>query len=514
MAQVPRSDVDVTSEKCTDHKRCVVYSCDTCNGEFICIDCPTTTHNGHKLGKIQDFLSKQVTAVLTVLNDTDKYIKRLGTDVANVTEKMSLNDVESEERIAEIEERGRQLKSLIDIIVKDGGKRVRRNQRKNNRILQKVLDKLTATKSKLEQKSHGCRELVNSNKYADTRRAVEYGSELESDIANTVGLASIKSQRFTCPDLAVDTNTRTLEELFGEMTIDKAQIAHVNLVLKSTFQNADDESVFRMCPVMEGEAAWIGGDDATLRLYTFNGELLQDVEFDSGIYDICNVVQSDSSNVLIVSCEDNTVRKFTPTGSSELLYSTSEFFADEESFQLELFRTKSEPRSLSITADNDIIIVSPGETLPLKYDLDGKQPVTVSKEKKAFQFTDPQTVRVNNDTGDIAVLNLEPGCLCVFDKNMKTKFTYCGGKNEENESEAMLQFDPQDITLDSENNIVVADVGSSSVYLLDNDGHYLQTLITNQGEPQAVEMLQECANNVLWVGYRNGKVETYCYNMS
>ncbi|XP_021368071.1 uncharacterized protein LOC110459905 isoform X2 [Mizuhopecten yessoensis] len=479
-------NIDVSSEKCTDHDKTVEFSCQTCNGEMVCRKCVLQGHNGHFMGDVQKFISKQRQAVLKVLYETDERLEQLDADMANVEERISMNNAESELLISQIEERGRVLKVHIDEIVANGKKQARRYRNRNDRILKKVLAKITHSNMEFEEKSQKCRTLVNSTKYKDIKKALKVGEQLKEDLSAEDETTSTRNRTFIVPSPSED--IATLETLFGKLKIDASKIATVSLTLKSSFCNVDDEAVFRICPVMEGEAAWVGGDECKVSLFTFEGVKLDTIELDSGVNDLCVLPQNNDLVALVVACEDNTIRKLIPDGA--------------DSVEDELFRFESDPQSISFTADNEIIIVSSGQVKPIKVDTSGDRKSLGSGNVMDWQLTSPNTVRVNGDSGDVVILNNDPGCLYVCDEKLNLKFTYRGQQMD----------DPQGVTFDRDGNILIADCGSCSVLLLDSKGHFLQTLITSQDHPQAVEILQDSATHVLWVGYSSGKVETYTYS--
>ncbi|XP_033751825.1 uncharacterized protein LOC117335753 [Pecten maximus] len=489
--------IDVSSEKCRDHNRPVEYSCKTCKGDFVCRKCVVSGHSGHIMDDVQDFISEQKWEVLKVLNDTDDRLKQLGLDYANVKERMDVNENESQILVSQIEKRGKILKAHIDEIVESGRKKSERYQRKNNRRLKKVLQEITDVKTKLEQKVNKCRDLVHSRKYKDFKKSVHLGNELEKNASASHGETSTRSQTFIAPPPFEDITV--LEALFGKLQIDTSQLNSVSVKLKSSFRNRDDEAVYRICPVMDGNSAWVSGDECILHLVTFAGDFLKKLELNSGVNDLCCMTQSNDVTSLVVACEDNTLKKI------------SQEEEEDETFGIELFQFESDPQSISVTAENDIVLVTPGHVTPVKVDMRGKRKPFVSKNEEGMVLTTPNTIRVNTDTGDLAILNNEPGCLYVCDEKLNLKFKYNGQENEDDQMEAS-DFDPQGVTFDRDHNILVADQGRRRVILLDKEGHFLKTLISKiEDEPLTVEMVQESTTHVLWVGYSSGKIETYEY---
>ncbi|XP_033753104.1 uncharacterized protein LOC117336601 [Pecten maximus] len=487
--------IDVT-EKCRDHNLPMEYSCKTCKGEFICHDCVIGGHNGHIFGDLQAFISEQKLEVLKVLTDTDDRLYQLNLGCANVKERMDDNEKESQILVSQIEKRGKILKAHIDEIVESGRKKSERYQRKNNRRLRKVLQEITDVKTKLEQKTNKCRDLVHSREYEDFKKSLHLGNELEKNASASHGRTSTRSQTFIAPSPFEDITV--LEALFGKLQIDTSQLNSVSVRLKSSFRNRDDDAVYRICPVMDGNSAWVSGDECILHLVTFTGDFLKKLELNSGVNDLCCITQSNDVTSLVVACEDNTLKKISPE-------------EEDETFGIELFQFESDPQSISITAENDIVLVTPGHVTPVKVDMRGKRKPFVSKSEEGMVLTTPNTIRVNTDTGDLAILNNEPGCLYVCDEKLNLKFKYHGKENEDDQIEAS-DFDPQGVTFDRDHNILVADQGRRRVILLDKEGHFLKTLISKiEDEPLTVEMVQESTTHVLWVGYNSGKIETYEY---
>ncbi|XP_069133832.1 E3 ubiquitin-protein ligase TRIM71-like [Argopecten irradians] len=496
-------EFDVSSERCSDHNQPIVYSCESCLGEFACSKCVISTHNGHKFGEIQTFISEQRFQLFEVLDETDDRLKQLALDYDNVKERMDINESASQRLVSEIEERGRILKAHIDEIVANGRQKSEKYQRKNNRRLTKALNEIADMTTELKRKSRKCRKLVASLKYADIKKSLKLGTELKRDIMVVREETSTRSQNFKTPSTLED--IAVLEKLFGKLQIDTTKLECVDLKLKSTFQNVDNEPVYRLCPVMDGNCAWVSGDECVLNLFTFEGIHVKKLELDSGVNDLGCFTQSNDLTSLVVACEDNSVRQISPE-------------VEGETMGQELFQFESDPSSIAFTAKNDMVIVATNQRKPIKVDVRGRKKPFVSGKENDLDLTEPNTVRVNPDTGDLAILNNNPGYLYVCDEKLNMKFKYLGQETEDGQLETE-DFDPQGVTFDRDGNIVVADQGRKRVILLNRDGHFLKTLITRNEqeptkEPLAVELYQESTMHVLWVGYSTGKIETYNYTFN
>lgn len=120
-------------------------------------------------------------------------------------------------------------------------------------------------------------------------------------------------------------------------------------------------------------------------------------------------------------------------------------------------------------------------------------------------FILPQIV-VENKNRDICVINrteMKTGLVMVFDDVGALKFTHF--------KTTAANFNPTGLCCDSDSNIIVADAGSHSVYILNSDGKFIQNFAAMEISPTIPCALAIDKENKLWVGCLNGKAFVIMY---
>lgn len=122
------------------------------------------------------------------------------------------------------------------------------------------------------------------------------------------------------------------------------------------------------------------------------------------------------------------------------------------------------------------------ESFPLQYD----------EDELLYEY--PQYITENSNQ-DVVVCDSFKGALLVSDVWGKLRFCYMGHPEK-------AGFEPNGICTDSRAHILVSDLATNSVHVIDKDGHFLFTLLTTSDgveRPFCFNLKQ----NTLWVGIQS-----------
>lgn len=140
-----------------------------------------------------------------------------------------------------------------------------------------------------------------------------------------------------------------------------------------------------------------------------------------------------------------------------------------------------------------------------RYDQKGKVKQSIEFDSRGLElYKDPHKITENNN-GDVVVSDWS-GAVVVTEREGKHRFSYTGHPL----GSAIL---PRGICTDALSNILVCDIGSKSIHLIDKNGHFLQFLLTTT-EDEDIPWCVSCdtKNHRLWVGSpKNNKICVYKY---
>ncbi|XP_062608575.1 uncharacterized protein LOC134270350 [Saccostrea cucullata] len=137
-----------------------------------------------------------------------------------------------------------------------------------------------------------------------------------------------------------------------------------------------------------------------------------------------------------------------------------------------------------------------------RYNKTGKELQNIQRDNKGQRLYDYPHYITENINGDICTSDLNKEAVVVVNKSGQHRFSYTGQKSE---------FDPYGICTDVLGHILVCDSISNTVHLLDQDGHFLSLLLTQQ---QGVEYpCSVCVDdeNKLYVGQLTNTLTVYKY---
>lgn len=142
-----------------------------------------------------------------------------------------------------------------------------------------------------------------------------------------------------------------------------------------------------------------------------------------------------------------------------------------------------------------------------RYNKTGQLTQTIQHDNRGLEmYAQPRYITENNN-GDVVVANFNTfyayGAVVVTDKRGNYRFTYTGHPSG---SQLLMRG----ICTDPLSHILICDIKTSSVHMLDKDGHFLSHLLTIAEKPCSVSY--DVNTNRLWVGmWNNSGVAAFTY---
>lgn len=237
---------------------------------------------------------------------------------------------------------------------------------------------------------------------------------------------------------------------------------------------------------VNAEQAWVAEQgDNTLQLISSTGKVLKTQQTDFEIFDFTitpsgslYVTADDGKDVKLLNKDSNDFVKIIDTGpeSTLRLYTYGVCISKNGEILVGLFR-KGESKVVRFSTSGEILQT-------IQYHSDGK----------THLFYHPMFLVENIVNGDICVNDFFSR-LTVVDKFGNLRFKYTGPKTDAKEKKCTFGY----IQTDRLGNILICDNDASTVHILDQDGNFLQYLLTSKnGLEKPVGMSIDNSDN-LWI---------------
>jgi hypothetical protein len=142
-----------------------------------------------------------------------------------------------------------------------------------------------------------------------------------------------------------------------------------------------------------------------------------------------------------------------------------------------------------------------------RYKMDGQHILTIQHKNAGHpMYTDPYHI-TENKNGDIIVsdkIELFRGAVVVTDSEGRHRFSYTGPPK----GSALA---PRGICTDALLHILVCDINTDTIQMLDRDGHFLSLLLTKHGINRPHDLDYDDKTLLLWIGSYTNKVSVYSY---
>lgn len=510
---------NVPIKVCPFHPRKKITSvCNTCGEMFVCNLCITALHMGHKLVDTEDYLNVKKHRLNGLLKDTENKIKKVDERLDKISKVKDENSNTAKNVMMDLEKRAEEMKEEIDRIVVSYAEKCRNTEEKNVEILERVKTKLLQQLSDLQDTATMCKNALQPEKYANLANLERH---MRAEISKPMkGLPVLQSPvllygeqeqqlleqmkvlygTLTSKDWVVYRKDSADDDLMStstKLTSKMPPIKHNLITAIASFRHPSNSRVAVVAPVMDGKA-WIArGGTYEGHLMLMTGDIKQTTSVENYLSIIDIMVRSDTTKT-IICCTDGSIRTILQSGKNSVM-----------------FRTKYSATSLC-EVDSGNILVCHDDGKLIKYAKDGEVLQTLHKDPAGRKlFSLPTRVRVNRRTGDIAVIEDSlPRHVIVMDRRLNILHRFHGDiANNENTDNVELDMDmkkfiPSSLCFDRSNNLLIADLGSKSVLLLDRRGRNVRTVWKDGNIPTSLGVQP---NGDAWVGFANGKVKIIRY---
>ncbi|XP_069104260.1 tripartite motif-containing protein 2-like [Argopecten irradians] len=464
------------------------WFCESC-ADLICVSCISTTHKGHNIVQLSVVTPDNKNKIKQFVSDTEKNdlmeIRKEINSMEDILEK-HLSHYKSVE--LEVEDQGTKLKQDVDTMIAQTLSQLKCSKDENTALIISYKDELEKRLGDIKENLERCKQSLQTGsdiEVFDTMKIIRTGTTLPT--RPIMGTAKFTPN--LCPSLLT---------ALGEMSLTQPSAAsgaspdRPNLLPKAKVlaEWAPTNNIKSICPTIGGGAWSCEMSSETITDWTPTGEVYQLKESLVRITDICVVPKTYA--LWACSNKDNSVVKLT---SGELKWQ---------------FSTKSEPLSLCVTKDDQVLVGSKQKIT--KYTQTGKLVNTTKaslfKKQKVvspWRLTECQVsknVAVGDGDWSVDGGKDEPLVL-VLDIHLQEVWRY--GRSQHATKPGSRPFDPYDVTYDSMGQLIVADYSNRCLHLLSGDGIYLRLLHTDTFRPQAL-----CVDTkgVIWAGFGEDTTST------
>ncbi|XP_069123512.1 uncharacterized protein [Argopecten irradians] len=558
--------------KCDLHSwQNVIFVCEDCTGRLICVDC-VSDHPRHRIIKLDDVIPEKEGSIQSYIRAIDRQrIPKIQDEIDIVNYMLEENKKHYDDMVERAEIQGQNIKAEVEEQTIEFTKTFRQMEKQNSDRLLKYKYSLLGTfremDDQLQESKHTLQKGSKVQIYDFERDKAWSGfklpdrpvSNLTEFKVNTSLLFLLRNQKLTTGTL---TNTSGVQQDANEMeeieengdvlpTWKVPQKSSLKAIKPkeapshprpeisaqlSSFQHL--YPVKAICPTSEG--AWIlAGNNSKATLVAYEGSKIEGITVDED-QAINDIAVSPTTGHLWLCCKDMTI-KIVRLKRHRVLNPVPE----------DLLQTNDVPISICVT-DNGMVIVG-FQFKSIFY----SEADLEAAPKVSLNFPHPFRIASNPISGQIAVLHAK-SCLGPEDEELRVTILESGlptqslnkfhenpviksstrGLSTSKKRKDMLSgqhcvsiarwidlaqsvspielnppspqvFLPADMTYDSLGNIIVADYLRSSIDLLSAEGRFLRTLLkTIEACPMSVGVQN---NNVLWVGFADGKVKRYRY---
>lgn len=516
---------------CKHHPaREVSLVCEDCEGELVCVECVTSTHQRHGLVKLSDVAPLKRDLIRTFMEKAEKTaIPKIRKQVDYANEKLAENKTMYKTLVEKIRQQGEIIKDEIDRITNRFVAQCEESEQANEEKMTKYRKQLHGLYAELNLNVHECRKTLESGSptqvYA-VEKKVSAGMKLPP-------APNIRPTYFNAGSLSLD----QIEQSFGgltqpdDQTEAELQTAIAGGVVVTKVMDLDDLA----SGIFDGSASGV------LNMPYYGNRalyLVSEFEHVSDIHSLHAVENTPHAwildiftyDILLVNkkgkMKDKRELKVCPDDLSMSPITGNMWVSSEDDYKIReagadktprvRFHSTDLPLSLCITRDNKVM-VGTHKTVTV-YTPEGEvvQRTTTDRTKRQM-VTFPRHISQCPMSGNIAVADGDDPewggddkpHVMVMDSNLLLQFRYRGEKNSSAGKKKGPFFDPYDMCFDASGNLIVADRNNRTLLLVNKEGRYLSTLFEDKARPVAISLQNE---NVLWVGFDRGKVKVFRYS--
>ncbi|XP_021340648.1 uncharacterized protein LOC110441737 [Mizuhopecten yessoensis] len=484
--------------------------CTTCDNAFICTKCISAAHKGHSYIDLEDFLDskEQNISEFLDLEDIDNKIATKHEQIEKLAETISENRLRTDNVIQEVKTRADELKTEIDKIATDLIRECKVHGSKNLNSLEKLEQSLTRHLACLKAAAISHQNLpLDSSPFDDMLRRDSLKEESQADIPSLTSLMFIKQEEHStilrtlfgslrCISANSPSNVANLP--VGKTSIKKA--LSNGRVLDTLTGVADGKHIQAIFPCDDNAAWLVPGKSHRVRLTTRKGEIIQTISLERGVV-INDIMRTADKYLTTICCDDGSVRQILPSGRTQYLFSTGINISN----------------ICELSASGYFIACHSIQRKLVKYNQRGDIIETVDRDTYGVRlFTKPVRVRINRNNGDIAVVEWSsPEHVVIMNEKLQVISRFFGDSKRRHSygthgsfkgqgTKEKGHFDPADVIFTKNNHIIIADVWTNSLVMIDRNGKKLKTSFKFNFQPLRLGLQP---NGDLWVGSHDGHVQ-------
>lgn len=288
-------------------------------------------------------------------------------------------------------------------------------------------------------------------------------------------------------------NRNAIEKLYGYLQQDSSSALietkktlenrdlhnHVKVIIGhvTTLSLTNNDAAYCIRTLPNGHA-WVGTGAQSVRLVNSKGDVFNEVFLDFYPYNLAIL-----GNALLLS-NGQTIKSI-QDGEMTEFYNAAPFYC----------------QGISRTRKNEILacLAKRNEGKILRLDASGKILQKIQFDANGHHlYRSPTKVSESPFNGDICVADSAENSVIVVDKEGNLRFTYRGLKGD--------TFSPFYVTHDSFGNILIGDNSHFRIHLVDQDGVFLQYILTVEDGLYSPWGLDVDENQSLWVGTLSSKI--------
>ena len=498
----------LTSPSCNEHngKECVCW-CQTC-GKAACIYCVTKSHQNHRFTELETVLQEKRTNMQKELNNLESNVLIEWQDLMKEAKKFTsefLGQVNGIEK--ELDKRAEEFHRRVEEIKENYKKQLNEMKTSNLAILHEQEKRVSDGLEKVKQEIKECEERLRSS---DMESLLEH-EDAEVDKKNTLPTISQVTPPVLTPSWI---DTEELTEMFGQLIIRKTnkgddttqsaaavhgrpvQASHIHtdtktrgpttqikplkqLIPKPLVQSEFDTEISEPSLTCVGSGcAWVETDERIIQLVDSNGIVKDTICID---FDFNDMALSPQGDLLLCDTDNKCIKSISANKKVQTL-----------------FRLLSYPYGPCCLHSGHIAVTIRSECRVVIYSMSGK----VIKELDKKLFRDPYLVAQNKVNSNLYINDNDK--VLALDKDYKVRYEYKGQGNRES-------FLPRGLCTDNTGHVLITDSDNQRVDILDQDGVFLQYLLTEeQGlvKPWSIDVDSE---GKAWVGEELGRVKVVKY---
>ncbi|XP_021357925.1 uncharacterized protein LOC110453337 [Mizuhopecten yessoensis] len=480
-----------------------LYVCKSCEDQLLCMECVTDSHNGHKLGKLTDYVADQKREVQQYADKLSKIdIPKTEGDIKESGQHAKSGRYQK--MMGRIRRQGKQMKDDIDNAIDMLVRMCTELEERNADISEKNKTALTKyMREDLKPKLDRCKQVLTSGTTVDV---ITLAREIRNGVSTVPpSLSDLQNVGYKPGTIS----TELLDSMLGKLLVDGVDESYKPIPKCVVLYEFKTSFLYNTCQTcLTGDEAWLSfWDSETINRVDLKGKVNERIECQVKVSSIS--VSPTTGRVWFCVRSDNSIREIMTGGDI-----------------VTRFNVENKPGSVCITSD-DMVVVGMNGGIQM-YTTDGLAVYNgASGPCRQVAFW-PHHVTSCTLNGDIAAVDSDgvisfedfmagknPGKqprVIVMDKHLNLKF-YCkdiGTRKTYGSDTQSTKFYPYDVCFDGAGDVLVTEYVTKSVLLIDrNTGHYMRTVYTSDGgTPWCISLHDD---RTLWVVHRNRTTKVIQY---